>query len=148
VDWALLVSGIALLVGGANVWWNIHQDRKAAAATKKAVLRAWLDWKASPHKGLDAIIIKNQGPAPARHIHTFIGGASALHHPFFKAIEQTEIRGALGPGSTYQYHVDWATEDPMELSLTWSDASGQPGEFKTTVAPPPPKPEARFVPFN
>lgn len=143
---ALVVSVLALVVSGLSVYWTIRRDRKAEAEKKKASLRARLEW-ASEHQGsCDYLVVHNYGPVSAHSIEVLIDG-DPLPDSGILAGNWNRI-DTLGPESSCFYEVNWATTQSRELVVRWADASSKPGEFKTTVSPPPTPPRVEFTSFT
>lgn len=107
-----------------------EQDR--LSEMNKADLTAQLVSKSSrPHDYL--LRIENKGLSEARDLKILLDDLPILKHP---AIPQglEEIR-QIGPQSPVQYLMDISQDNhpPFDILITWSDDSGEPGTYKTTL---------------
>ncbi len=100
-----------------------EKDRRLAK--QKAELSATLD--------RDRLHIENNGPSEAREVTVLLDGQPVLQHPAVVQ-RQKEVR-QLGPGSCCHYFlgISSQTAAPRRIEITWSDDSGEPGLYRTTL---------------
>lgn len=77
--------------------------------------------------------IENKGMAPARDISVALDGGPLCDHPSYVP-EQPEVR-LVGPQSAFRYELapSFAARLPSAISIRWSDDSGEPGKYETTL---------------
>lgn len=77
--------------------------------------------------------IDNTGHAQAHNIKVLLDGKSLLEHPAILKNEK-EIR-QVGPNSQFQYVLATTMQArlPSDLRIKWSDDSGEPGSYRTTL---------------
>jgi hypothetical protein len=86
--------------------------------------------------GGDRLIIENKGSAEAREISIQLNGRPLLEFPAFVG-NQPEIH-KVGPNSSFHYlmafyaGLDLINYTP-EISINWTDDSGEPGAYQTTL---------------
>jgi len=79
------------------------------------------------------LYIENKGAGEARDIVVTVNGKPVGEH---SAIHGSGKKGTvLGPGSSFRYPVMLALKEkpPSEVAITWSDDSGDPGSYRTTI---------------
>jgi hypothetical protein len=132
---SLVIAGLALLLGFFNAYRDWALRRQIAAKERRANVMISLDSESG--RG-DQFVLVNEGPADARHVHVLIGGASLLHHEWFRG--EREISGPLGPHAEYRYNISWQAREPTEVTVTWTDDYGEGRRYSTTIPPGPPPP--------
>jgi hypothetical protein len=139
---SLTIAALALALG----FWNAYRDwalrRVIAGKERQANVTVALDPMTKGRS--DQLVLANEGPAAASHLHVLIGGASLLHHAWFR--NEREMSGPLGPHAEYRYDVDWQADEPTEVTVTWADGSSEHREYRTTSPPGPPPPTAYYIP--
>lgn len=80
--------------------------------------------------------IENKSAIEARDITVLLDGKPILEHPAIPQGIGGEIR-QVGPWSYFQYllAISFQTHPPFEVNITWTDDSGEPGSYRTTVTP-------------
>lgn len=79
------------------------------------------------------LLVENTGEAEAREIVLTMDGQSVLEHPAIYR-GQNEVR-QVGPQSSFRYILSLTTQvrPPFDVEMTWTDDSGMPGQYRTTV---------------
>jgi len=78
--------------------------------------------------------IENKSAIEARDITVLLDGKPILEHPAVPQGIGGEIR-QVGPWSYFQYvlAISFQTHPPFEVNITWTDDSGEPGSYRTTI---------------
>ena len=154
-SWAWLqqnaIAVIAAIVSALAALASIRAARKSIAAQnrmlqieearerdrvlqfKKANLIASLIREPGSRTIRDLLRIENTGDAEARDLNVILDGHPVLEHPAMPR-GQDEVR-QVGPRSHFQYliAVSFQTKAPSDVRITWSDDSGEPGSYRTTL---------------
>lgn len=79
------------------------------------------------------LAIENLGLAEARDISATLDGKDVMEHPVIAGGQQ-ETR-QLGPQSAFRYVMAPSISTPTHfaISIAWSDDSGEPGSYRTTL---------------
>lgn len=137
---SLALAALALGLG----FWNAYRDwnlrRAIAARERRANVSVRLELKAK--SSCDQLVLVNEGPAAAHHVHVLIDGASLVHHEWFRG--EREMNGPLGLHAEYRYDLNWRADKPTEVTVTWADDAKRPGEYRTTLPPGSPPSAASF----
>ena len=138
----LISLAVSILAIGISVW-----AYKKSAKTEKRMLeieeareqdrlskqnKAFLTTRLLREKG-DYLVIENKGYSEARDIKVKIDGKRLLEHPNVLT-KQKEIL-SVGATSSFRYFMTIfdQTPGPFEIEITWTDDSGEPGHYKTTL---------------
>jgi len=131
--WNNLFEMIALGLSTLAVYISWRTRRENIRKFKKANLVASLDREPQRNYIRFTLVINNEGNSEAREIKVRIDGKPLLEHPVIPSNE-TEIR-TVGPKSFIRYNLAIASGNtgPFEVEIGWSDDSGEPGSYRTTL---------------
>jgi hypothetical protein len=138
------IALISLLVSvGVAIW--VHQrehalgkrmlaleearERDRLRAQGKAVLTARLEEHGQGHR----LVIENIGAAEASNVNAKLDGKPIMEHEAMPRGEKE--KRLIGSHSQVNYimAISRGCVPPFELELTWEDASGEPGQYRTTI---------------
>jgi hypothetical protein len=105
-----------------------ERDRQVAAT--KARISAGIEKRGNS----DRLVIRNSGPVVAENVSALLDRTPLLQHPAIPGGEQEKRR--IGPNSEISYlmALNFQTHPPFDLQITWTDASGEPGSYGTTLS--------------
>lgn len=139
---------VALSAAGASAWaaytaWRFGKDMSAMEqsrerdrreAAQSAGLVTTLEHLRQP--GCYALHVENNGASEARNIEITLNGRPLSKFP--KIYPDPEANYTIGPGSTLDFRWKTSAElsPPFAAKIKWSDDSGKPGLYKTTLVHP------------
>jgi len=137
---SIISLGISLLALAVAAWAHMREHRlgKRMLALEEAREK---DRQVAKQKALlvaslqkDRLLIENRGEGEGRDISVVLDGKPILQHPAV-AQRQEEVR-QLGPRSSCRYllGISFQTPAPRYVEITWSDDSGEPGVYRTTLS--------------
>lgn len=146
-----LIPLVALILAGLSLWVSskgqkrqselqariveIEQAREheRQRLAQRAILRAELIHEPYGRSGTDKLRIYNGGDSEAREIVVKLDGKPIREHP--AVVDVGTGINQVGPRSSVQYLVamTYTTYPPWDLEITWTDDSGEPGLYRTTI---------------
>ena len=145
VEW--LALGVS--VGSAAVAWLAYRrssktearllvieesrERDRILEARKAVLVARITREPSNRPIALYLEVENKGLAPAHDICITLDGGTLFGHP--AVVKTGEEVTHVWPQSAFRYRLAPHSSAPLPrgISLTWSDDSGEPGKYETTL---------------
>lgn len=109
------------------------RDRDRLKQTRKARIRVELAREHGEARVPERLRIYNDGESDARDLTIKLAGKPVHEHPAV-IVTGSEI-SQVGPRSYVQYMValTHANFPPWDIEVTWSDDSGEPGFYKSTI---------------
>lgn len=145
-NWLVSLVALFLAAGSLVIGWNgqrrqnelqarlleIEQgrERERQRTARKAVLRAEL---VREPVNRERLRIYNDGEAEAHDVKVRLDGMPILEHRCMPS-GQTEV-SRIGPRSYAQYLavLTMGNMPPWDIAITWTDDSGEPGLYRTTL---------------
>jgi hypothetical protein len=140
-----LVVSLAALIVSALAWRSSRRNaeqlldiestlkRDRLSEGIKAVLVARLVTEDRGNHEAHFLVIENRGEATARQVRGSLDGTRFREHRVWWEDPPDDLQ--LKPGSAVRFVLAISNEcpPPFELDLTWTDDSGQPGHYQTTL---------------